>query len=95
MSNTWWEQLKRIFRNYLSKELRVQRFEEIGENMGKAGEQYNRHEIADFLRTVDKENVEQYLKAFGYGFDKGYKQFTREFLKTHDQNKSKDLGWKR
>lgn len=95
MSSTWWEQLKRIFRNYMSKELRVHRFEEIGLNMGKAGEQYNRQEIAEFLRTVDKENVERYLKAFGYGFNKGYKEFTKEFLEKHDQNTSKELGWKR
>ena len=78
-------------REYINREVRRKRFEEIGRDVALAGEQYDKYRIANYLRTVDNENTEYYLKGFGIGYEKGYKIFMREIL----ENNSRKIDIKR
>ncbi|MFT6923155.1 MAG: hypothetical protein ACJA1C_002165 [Crocinitomicaceae bacterium] len=91
MSETFWQKIKRTIRDYMSREIRRKRFEEIGRDIARSGEQYDKYRIATYLRTVDQENVEYYLKGFGIGYEEGYKEFMREML----QNNSRKIDIKR
>lgn len=88
MTESWWSQIKRVFREIQSRELRRHRMEEMGREIALAGESFSKRKVENLLTEVDKKHWNYYIEGFSYGYEKGFKEYMNDFRKRTNQSKN-------
>lgn len=93
MSNSFFQKIEQTVREYITREMRIKKFQEIAFAIGKAGEQIDADRIRALLLTVDNDanNVAKYLSHFGRYHAKGWEVFTKNFLDKYSKEQSIDI----